>query len=96
MAINLHLLKIYLLTLYQDFDKLVAVKEQLQSHSERQPTFTEWANAVGMSNGTLRLKLHSWKRSREKLITANFRMVVYIAKQYQGRGLSLQDLLQVY
>nr|GMC98825.1 probable receptor-like protein kinase At5g47070 isoform X2 [Ipomoea batatas] len=33
-------------------------------------------------------------RSREKLINANLRMVVHIAKQYQGRGLSFQDMLQ--
>ncbi|XP_074312055.1 RNA polymerase sigma factor sigF, chloroplastic isoform X2 [Silene latifolia] len=83
-----------LITEIQDFDKLLAVKEQLQSQFEREPTFGEWANAVALSSGTLRSKLHSWKRSREKLINANFRMVVYIAKQYQGRGLSLQDLLQ--
>ncbi|KAL9235913.1 hypothetical protein vseg_010638 [Gypsophila vaccaria] len=78
----------------QDFDKLVIVKEQLQSQFEREPTLFEWANAVGLSSGTLSAKLHSWKRSREKLVYANFRMVVYIAKQYQGRGLNLQDLMQ--
>ncbi|KAK9733346.1 hypothetical protein RND81_04G061600 [Saponaria officinalis] len=78
----------------QDFDKLVAIKEKLQSQFEREPTISEWADAVGLSSGTLSSKFSSWKRSREKLIYANFRMVVYIAKQYQGRGLSLQDLMQ--
>ncbi|KAK8561918.1 hypothetical protein V6N12_048973 [Hibiscus sabdariffa] len=49
------------------------------------------------SSGLKRLvkaELRSRKRSREKLIHANLCMVVHIAKQYQGRGLSLQDLLQ--
>lgn len=55
----------------------------------------EWAEAVGLSCQVLQSEVHSGKRSQEKLITANLRMVVHIAKQYLGRGLSLQDLLQV-
>jgi len=34
------------------------------------------------------------ERSREELIIANTRLVVSIAKGYQGRGLSLADLIQ--
>ncbi|KAK8666085.1 hypothetical protein V6N13_006237 [Hibiscus sabdariffa] len=34
------------------------------------------------------------KKKLEKLIHANLHMVVHVAKQYQCRGLSLQDLLQ--
>lgn len=78
----------------QDFNKLIDVKRNLQSQFDREPTFSEWADAVGLSSRVLRSEFHSWKRSREKLIYSNFRMVVYIARQYQGRGLSLQDLLQ--
>ena len=43
----------------------------------------------------LKLQLHRGNGSRKKLIYANCRMVVYIAKQYLRRGLSLPDLLQV-
>ncbi|CAO2824276.1 unnamed protein product [Amaranthus hypochondriacus] len=78
----------------QDFNKLVAVKQKLQTQFDREPTFAEWAHAAGLSSVELRSEILSGKRSREKLIYANFRMVVYIAKQYQGRGLGLKDLLQ--
>lgn len=78
----------------QDYNKLVDVKRKLCSQFDREPTFAEWASAVGLSSMALHLEVHSWKRSREKLIYANFRLVVHIAKQYQGRGLSLPDLLQ--
>ncbi|CAI9097986.1 OLC1v1034519C2 [Oldenlandia corymbosa var. corymbosa] len=78
----------------QDFRKLVEVKCRLQNQFEREPTLVEWADAVGISCRVLRTQLHSGRRSREKLIHANYRMVVHIAKQYQGRGLSLQDMLQ--
>lgn len=55
----------------------------------------EWADAVGHSCYALQTQLHCANRSKEKLFHANLRMVVHIAKHYQGRGLSLQDLFQV-
>ncbi|KAK9290197.1 hypothetical protein L1049_008363 [Liquidambar formosana] len=78
----------------QDLVRLEEVKNRLQSQFNREPTLVEWAEAVGLSCRVLQKQLHSGNRSREKLIYANFRMVVHIAKQYQGRGLNLQDLLQ--
>ncbi|KAG4152248.1 hypothetical protein ERO13_D04G111200v2 [Gossypium hirsutum] len=78
----------------QDLKRLVKEKSKLQSQFGREPTLVEWAEAMGLSCSALQAELQSGKRSREKLIHANLRMVVHIAKQYQGRGLSLQDLLQ--
>ncbi|XP_050380683.1 RNA polymerase sigma factor sigF, chloroplastic isoform X2 [Argentina anserina] len=78
----------------QDVFKLEAVKSSLQFQYGREPTLIEWAKAVGISCQMLQSQLRSGTSSREKLIYANLRMVVHIAKQYQGRGLGLQDLLQ--
>lgn len=80
---------------HQVLARLEEVKQNLQSHLNREPTLVEWSEAAGISNWVLQSQLRSGKRSREKLINANFRLVVHIAKSYQGRGLSLQDLLQV-
>ncbi|KAF8397725.1 hypothetical protein HHK36_016647 [Tetracentron sinense] len=74
--------------------KLEEVKRRFQSQFDREPTLVEWAEAVGMSCRVLQSHLHSGNNSREKMIYANFRMVVHVAKLYQGRGLNLQDLLQ--
>ncbi|XP_027071211.2 RNA polymerase sigma factor sigF, chloroplastic [Coffea eugenioides] len=79
----------------QDWMKLEEVKSRLQSQFNREPTLVEWAEAAGLSCRALQTQLHSGNRSREKLIYANHRMVVHIARQYMGRGLSVQDLLQV-
>lgn len=78
----------------QDLMILENVKARLQSQFGREPTLVEWAEALGLTCQRLQSQLHSFRISREKLINANLRMVVHIAKQYQGRGLSLHDLLQ--
>ncbi|KAK7245110.1 hypothetical protein RIF29_39944 [Crotalaria pallida] len=78
----------------QDLSRLEEVKMTLQSQFGREPTLAEWAEGVGVSCQALQTRLHCGNRSRERLITANLRMVVHIAKNYQGRGLSFQDLLQ--
>ncbi|MFM9088092.1 MAG: sigma-70 family RNA polymerase sigma factor [Cyanobium sp.] len=41
-----------------------------------------------------RLVLHRGHRARERMIQANLRLVVAVAKKYQGRGLELLDLVQ--
>ena len=71
------------------------VKIRLQSQLRREPTLAEWADVLGLSCCALQTQLHCVNRSKEKLFHANMRMIVHIAKHYQGRGLSLQDLLQV-
>ncbi|XP_028776034.1 RNA polymerase sigma factor sigF, chloroplastic [Neltuma alba] len=78
----------------QDLLRLEGVKHRLQSQFGREPTLAEWADGVGLSRQALQLQLYSGNSSREKLIYANLRMVVHIAKHYHGRGLSFQDLLQ--
>ncbi|KAG5028963.1 hypothetical protein JHK87_012477 [Glycine soja] len=83
-----------LISQIQDLLRLEEVKTNLQSQFGREPTMAEWAEGAGLNCRLLQSQLHSGIRSREKLIQANLRMVVHVAKSYQGRGLSLQDLLQ--
>ncbi|XP_012485938.1 RNA polymerase sigma factor sigF, chloroplastic isoform X2 [Gossypium raimondii] len=78
----------------QDLMRLEKLKSNLQSQFGREPTLVEWAEAIGLSCSALQAELHNGNRSREKLVYANFRMVFHVAKQYQGRGMNLQDLLQ--
>ncbi|XP_038719280.1 RNA polymerase sigma factor sigF, chloroplastic isoform X2 [Tripterygium wilfordii] len=78
----------------QDLLILEGVKSRLRNQFDREPTLVEWAEAVGISCSDLQSQLRSGNKSKDKLIYANLRLVVHIAKQYQGRGLSLQDLLQ--
>lgn len=85
----------FLSVILQELVRLEEVKQRLQLQFGREPTLVEWAEAVGMNCRDLRSCLHSANRSREKMINANSRLVVHVAKQYLHWGLSLQDLLQV-
>lgn len=83
-----------LISQIQDLMRLEELKAKLQSQFGREPTMAEWAEGAGLNSRMLHAQLRCGNRSREKLIQANLRMVVHVAKSYQGRGLSLQDLLQ--
>lgn len=78
----------------QNLMRLEKVKSKLETQFGREPTLIEWAEAVELNCRDLQSELQSGNISREKLINANLRLVVHVAKQYQGRGLNLQDLLQ--
>ncbi|CAH8387172.1 unnamed protein product [Eruca vesicaria subsp. sativa] len=83
-----------LITHIQNLIKLEKVKTKLEAQNGCEPTIAEWAEAMGISGHVLKSEIHRGRSSREKLITANLRLVVHIAKQYQNRGLNFQDLLQ--
>ena len=74
--------------------KLEQVKSRLQSKFVREPTLVKWVEAVKVSYQILQSQVHSNTSNCERLIYAKFCMVVYIAKQYQGRGIGLQNLMQ--
>ncbi len=53
-----------------------------------------WAGRCALSPAELRLALHRGRRAKERMIQANLRLVVAVAKKYQQRGLELLDLVQ--
>ncbi len=56
--------------------------------------WTGWAERCGLTEQALRLALHRGRRARSRMIQANLRLVVAIAKKYQHRGIELLDLVQ--
>ena len=53
-----------------------------------------WAERSGQSVATLKQALHQGRRARDRMIQANLRLVVAVAKKYQQRGMELLDLVQ--
>ncbi|MFQ3534303.1 MAG: sigma-70 family RNA polymerase sigma factor [Aggregatilineales bacterium] len=66
----------------------VQLGQQARQRLENDPNLSEADRA------TLELMVEVGNKARQELIMANTRLVVSIAKTYQGRGLSLADLIQ--
>ncbi|KAG1362600.1 putative RNA polymerase sigma factor sigB [Cocos nucifera] len=78
----------------QDLLKLERLREELAERNGAQPTFAQWAAAAGVDRRTLRKHLNHGTFCKDKMITSNIRLVISIAKNYQGAGMNLQDLVQ--
>ena len=53
-----------------------------------------WAEQSHQSVADLKQTLHHGRRARDRMIQANLRLVVAVAKKYQQRGMELLDLVQ--
>ncbi|WP_166275742.1 RNA polymerase sigma factor, RpoD/SigA family [Lyngbya confervoides] len=79
----------------QKMMEALEVRESLITEStEEQPTDEQWAEALGLSEPELRQVLSRGQRAKQKMIEANLRLVVSVAKKYQKRNLELLDLIQ--
>jgi RNA polymerase primary sigma factor len=72
------------------------IRENLESELLRPPTYQEWANAIeeGMTVTQIKKQIRRSLRAKAALTESNLRLVISIAKRYQGRGLNMQDLCQ--
>jgi RNA polymerase nonessential primary-like sigma factor len=69
-------------------------RDKLARQLEREPTLDEWAEEVNKSPNELKKIIHQGKRAKQKMIEANLRLVVAIAKKYQKRNMEFLDLIQ--
>ncbi|XP_040382624.1 RNA polymerase sigma factor sigF, chloroplastic [Oryza brachyantha] len=74
--------------------KLEEAHRKLEVQCGREPTLAEWAEAVGMSSKELQSSIRTGRRCREKMARSNFRLVIHVARKYEGYGLDIQDLVQ--
>jgi len=65
-----------------------ALRERLRRGQE------QWAEHSKLSVAELKQALHHGRRARDRMIQANLRLVVAVAKKYQQRGMELLDLVQ--
>ena len=69
-------------------------KEKREQQGASVITQKEWAKAVSLSEGELNQVLQQGKLAKSKMIEANLRLVVAIAKKYGQRNLEFLDLIQ--
>ncbi len=78
----------------QAYMALLEQKESLTGALGHEPTPGEWAEAAGLDEDKLNHTVRQGERAKRKMIEANLRLVVAIAKKYQKRNLEFLDLIQ--
>jgi RNA polymerase nonessential primary-like sigma factor len=78
----------------QQMMALLDLREQLAEALGHEPTQAEWLQKASLDEAELEQTLKQGKRAKQKMIEANLRLVVAVAKKYQKRNLELLDLIQ--
>ncbi len=78
----------------QQMMKLIEAKQALAKEWQRDLTNQEWAAEMELTEPELNRILQLGRRAKQKMIEANLRLVVAIAKKYQKRNMEFLDLIQ--
>ena len=86
------------ITLGRQVQDLMALEQIQQELSLRlggnPPTNAQLAEAAGISPAQLKKRFSSGRRAKERMVAANLRLVVSVAKKYTRRNMELLDLIQ--
>ncbi|MBW4619169.1 MAG: RNA polymerase sigma factor, RpoD/SigA family [Cyanosarcina radialis HA8281-LM2] len=78
----------------QQMMALCEQKEALAEKLQREPTSSEWAKDAHLEEPELNRIMQLGQYGKRKMIEANLRLVVAIAKKYQKRNMEFLDLIQ--
>ena len=85
------------ITLGRQVQELVRLEEAEAEFKMRQghePSREDMASSLGISPAVLRRRLINGRRAKERMVAANLRLVVSVAKKYTKRNMELLDLIQ--
>jgi RNA polymerase nonessential primary-like sigma factor len=78
----------------QRVSTLYDTKERLTTTLGHPPTTEQWCAAVDLSAGELEQAIADGEHAKRRMVEANLRLVVSVAKKYTKRNVDLLDLIQ--
>jgi RNA polymerase nonessential primary-like sigma factor len=78
----------------QELVRLEEAEQELEMRGGSKPSSEQWAESLGLSLPLLKRKLINGRRAKERMVAANLRLVVSVAKKYTKRNMELLDLIQ--
>jgi RNA polymerase nonessential primary-like sigma factor len=78
----------------QRLTALMVAKESLAANIGREPTMAEWAQQAEVSEAEIQQTIREGETAKRKMVEANLRLVVSVAKKYIKRNVDLLDLIQ--
>ena len=73
---------------------LYTIREELTTQLGREPTLEEWSQATQLEKTELTTAIASGEIAKRRMVEANLRLVVSVAKKYIKRNVDLLDLIQ--
>jgi RNA polymerase nonessential primary-like sigma factor len=78
----------------QRLSTLYTLQEELVARLGREPTLEEWSEAARLDKTALSKAIAEGEIAKRKMVEANLRLVVSVAKKYIKRNVDLLDLIQ--
>lgn len=78
----------------QRLSALYEARDTLAPQLGHAPTLQEWAQRVSLSEDALQQAIAEGEHAKRKMVEANLRLVVSVAKKYTKRNVDLLDLIQ--
>ena len=78
----------------QRLAQLYEGKQELEDRLGREPTLEEWAEQTTVPASDIETAVREGERAKRKMVEANLRLVVSVAKKYLKHNVDLMDLIQ--